>query len=164
MAAGRFCDQCNADLWETDPNERISLVPQVVLGLWPILIDTQEQLDFCQPKCATRWFAAAEKKRPGLLAKEAKRDAKVTGDALKAADRTAEILARLTELPGQQAVLQADPGSARQARALEQERHRLLRELNEIGGARGLGGAPAASGVTGSSGPRGGSAKARTRR
>jgi hypothetical protein len=88
----------------------------------------------------------------------------VTGEALAAADRTAEILRRLTELPGQQAVLQADPSSARQARALEQERHRLLRELNELGGARGLGGAPASPGVAGARGPRGGTAKAPTRR
>src|SRR5436190_16011104 len=104
---GRYCDQCGVDLWETDPNKRISLVPQAIQGLWPILRDAQEQLDFCTIAHASMWFAAAKKKLPALLKEEQKRDREVTGKALSDADRREEITQRLGVLHEQERTLQA---------------------------------------------------------
>jgi hypothetical protein len=168
MSAGRWCNGCGADLNTKDYNERISMVPQIIGGLWPVVLDMQDQLDFCSPTCAAAWFAKVKKDRPRLLKAEAKRDAEVTGKALAQADRRREIVERLSELPGEdQAIRAAVPdGSSPEHKRIDQERQRLVRELHENGGGRTLlaSSSAAATTVAGSRGPRARSGKTPSRR
>jgi hypothetical protein len=101
MGVSATCDyeKCGkALLDEETKDERIALVPQRWDGLYPIVRDGQDQLDFCSLAHCVAYFSDAKKARPKLRREEAEVDAEVTGLALEQAERRTRAATRLYEV------------------------------------------------------------------